>query len=299
MLATIQPGGLNKISHDRSRDWKHKNRIRRVLFGATTPASLPVTLGRIRMPVEDQLYTLLCTEMGTSKANAYLWDVDMSPDFQGALESRYAGSPILNGTDPKTAMNAVVLSGSLPKNLSPFTLAKDGPQKTTDWTQWPATLFSTALNYVVAGWLDVSQDAADIFDAVRVALYDARADNAVVMSFGTWYQEWSDAGNARRNVMPMPVNMPVALHCYIFIDWIYQGSTPYLVAQLSSGPEFGDNGFLLFSREVINFAFADMENDGTGVYIFRKSGNRLAQLISIGYALLGKAQALLARLRAS
>lgn len=298
-MMAIPQNGLQPISHDRSRDWKHKRRFKQLLFGATSPSSLPLTLGRVRLPVEDQNITSLCTEFGTSKANGYRNDVDMSPDYQGALESEYAGAPILSGTDPKTAMNTAVLFGSLPKPLAPFTLAQDGEIKTTDWRQWPPALAAKATPYAPAGWFDVSDDAEDIFDSIRVALYDARGDSGVVMAFGNWYQEWSIAGNQKTANMPVPINPPVALHNYLFIDWMTaQDGTVSLVAQLSSGTEFGADGFLYFSREAINKAFANMINDGTGLYMFRSTGSRFASLVSIGYALLGRLQGLVAQLRA-
>lgn len=298
-MTDFSPGnGLLPISHDRSRDWKHKNRIRRFLFGATDPATLPLTLGRIPLPVENQDITSLCTEMGSSKAGGYLWGIDMSPDFQGAAESRYAGAPILNGTDPKTTMNTAVLTGFLPKPLSPYTLAQDGEIVTTDWTKYSPALWLIAAKYVIAGWFDVSQDAPDIFDSIRVALYDAQSENAVVQVFGNWYREWSDAGNAQRPDMPMPTRPPIALHDYLFIDFVEQSGIKKLKAQLSSGTGFGEGGIVFFERDVINFAFENMVEDGTGLYIYRKTGGRLAQLFSIGYALLGRAQALLATLQA-
>lgn len=297
-MMSVPPQGLEPISHNRRKDWKHKNRASRLLFGTTNPKSLPLTLGRIPLPVEDQNITSLCTEMGSSKAGGYLWGVDMSPDFQGAAESRYAGAAILNGTDPKTTMNTAVLTGFLPKPLAPYTLAQDGEIVTTDWTKYSPALWMVAAKYAISAWLDISEDATDIFDSIRIALYDSQAEGAVVQVFGNWYQEWSDAGNARKSDMPMPMRPPIALHDYIFIDFVEYDGVQKVKAQLSSGTDFGENGFLYFERDVINFAFKNMVEDGTGLYIYRKSDARLAQLISIGYALLGRAQALLARLQA-
>lgn len=263
--------GVKRISHDRSKDWSYRAR-----FGVIAPEKLPDTLGRVMMPVDDQGMTSFCTAFATSKAIAYHYGIDMSPEWQTAKIGEFnTDGPIFNGADPLQAMYAAVLNGALPKILTDVSLNTKSAQFVADWRNWPANLDEEARKYAPGGFYAVADDPKyDVFDDIRSALYKAwtAGDQFPVMAFGTWYQMWSDAGNRGEALMPVPTQAPIALHAYLFVDWITQGGVPYLVGHLSSGPSFGDKGFLLFSREDINNAFAHMDIDGTGLYMFRMDG---------------------------
>lgn len=297
-MSTVRPNsGLNKINHDRSKDWSHKKN-----FGSTNTANLPSTLGRIRMAIEDQDFpvpTDFCTGYSKSKALAYMRGIEMSPEWQVAIEGKYLGEPILDGADPKSAMDAAVLNGALPKQFAHLSLEKDGAIKISDWRNWGNELAPIALPQAPSGWYAVADDDGDTFDDIRIALYKAwtAEDRAPVMADGEWFREWNDAANNPHagGYMPAPITDPIALHDYLFIDWITIQGTPYLVAHLSQGTDFGDKGFLYFDRPTINMIWSQqrMLKNGTGLYIFRSKGNRLPALIRIGLDLVAHARALL------
>lgn len=288
--------GLKPINHDRSKDWSHKKVFgwHQDLFRAAL--AIPKTLGRNRLSVEDQQDTNFCTGCGTSKANAYRCTFDFSFEFQVAMIGEYAGFPIMDGTDPKTAMDAATLNGSLLKYLSPFTLAKNGAAFIAEYLNWPQKLINQAPKEAPAGWFSVVDDPqADIFDDIREALILAKNDNGVVMAFGHWYNEFNAAANnpSVKGMMPIPATLPISLHNYLYIDFDTIDGVEVIVAQLSQGVSFGDSGFCYFPRAVINAIWSDMISAGTGLYIFRSYGNRLAALIAIGQSLINRLKALL------
>lgn len=273
--------GVLPITHDRSRDWSHKTR-----FGSVSPVKLPDTLGIHRMLVEDQdepVITQFCTGYGTSKAAGYHYGIDMSPEWQVGKIGEYNSVPIMNGTDPKTAMEAAVLNGFLPKSKALYTLMNKGPEFIADWRNWNASLDPLARGFSPTGYYAVSDEPTDIFDDVRSALYKAKQANDwwPVMAFGKWYSDWNRQANQGSYVISENAGT-YSLHNYIFIDWITVQNMPYLVAHLSEGTDWGDRGFCYFSRESVNAAWKDMYNTGTGLYIFRSTGNRNDVFLQIG-----------------
>jgi hypothetical protein len=277
--------GLRPIQHDRSKDWSHKKR-----FGAGVSLMLPKTLGRLKLPVDNQRYTNFCTGYAKSKAISYITGIDCSPEWQAAKEGEYVGQPIVDGTDPKTAMQTAVLNGALPKQFATLSLEKDGEQKVGDWRNWDSTLDTLALPQAPKGWYAVADDpASDIFDDIRIALYKAYQDNkAPVMASGEWFQDWSNAGNNGQALMPIPVTARSAYHDYLFVDFDTIDGKEVLIAHLSSGPEFGINGFLYFDRITINTIWDRTRQirQGTGLYVFRSTGSNIPSLIDIGNDLL-------------
>lgn len=228
------------------------------------------------MSVDDQQGTEFCTAYQVSKARAYSTGIDMSPEFQVAVESEYAGNPIVDGTYPHIAMNAARVNGSLPKQFSPFTLTKNGADFIADWQNWPSNLFPIARPYAPRSPYAVGYGDGDVFDNIRAALFNAfqAGENDPVLAYGNWYKEWNTAANnpTLRGKMPVPESAAVSLHAYLFIDWIFdEQGVPWLVGHLSQGTEFGDKGFLLYDRATVNKAFANPIHDGVGLYIWRKN----------------------------
>ena len=277
-MKTVPIHGLAPVdSFKRRRDKIHVHK-----FGGDQSTALPLTLSRSWLPREDQKDTEFCTAYQTSKARAYATGIDMLPEFQVAVEGEYAGNPILDGTDPHTAMNAARLNGSLPKQFAPagFTLTEKGADFISDWMNWPKNVFPIAQPYAPHSPYGVGYGTGDVFDNIRGALYSAfqAGENEPVMADGNWYMEWNMAANdpSKKGRLPVPTQSRISLHAYLFIDWITDpDGTPWLVGHLSQGElNFGDQGMLYFNRETVNKAFgslAQQQIDGTGLYIWRKN----------------------------
>lgn len=243
-------------------------------FGSTAPINLPATLGRVRMTMPDQQSSDFCTAYGEAVSSGYKWNIPMSAAWQTAMESKYYGYPILQGADAAGSMDAALVYDSLPAINCSFTLQNEdenyiaNPSNYDSSLQKLATPYFPGIPYKVDGqW--------DIFDNIRSALYQEWIlDKAVVKVFGYWYQSWSDQAVNPDNHghVITPTDQPITLHRYNFIDWITDESgIVYLVAALTQGNKFGDNGHLYMNRDCVNQVFSSIQEDGLGLYIGKPS----------------------------
>lgn len=246
-------------------------------FGTTIDAlpGLPSDgLGRVPLVIKDQGVSNFCTAFGISSQKEYTSNVQMSPEYQTALEGELNGSPIFSGADPDLAM-ASGLKGILPQTSSPYTFQTNGwtdPAYFVNYDQslaGVASQFKEESYYSLTHPLSVSSDF-DTFDSIRIGLWDSKTE--VVIAFGWWYQEWNVLGGD--GIVQMPTN-PVTRHCYLFIDFKVINGVEYLVAQLSSGKKLGDNGLLYFPREVVNYAWKNPYWNGLRLYIYRDKGETI------------------------
>jgi hypothetical protein len=126
----------------------------------------------------------------------------------------------------------------------------------------------------------------DTFDNIRNALYQAFLANetGVVKAFGFWYARWNaDASTpSQKGVLSLPAlsEQPVSRHRYTFIDWVEKNGVSYLVAALTQGGSFGDEGFCYFDRETVNQVFKGEIANGLGLYVNRKPANSFIAAIA-------------------
>lgn len=222
----------------------------------------------------DQYESEFCTAYGEATDQGYRYGVDMSGEAQTAIESKYLGVPITQGADPIPSMQATLLDGSVPSINSPFSLKDKGNDFIADWSNWPILILSIGKNYL--GGVPYEVDGPyDVFDNIRQALYQSWISGlkSCVKAFGFWYKSWNEQAlnpiNKGRVSLPQNESY-VSRHRYNFIDWIPDGKGDFLlVAALTQGKEFGDNGVLYFDRETVNTEFANMLESGNGLYITR------------------------------
>lgn len=220
-------------------------------------------LGRVHRFQKDQKYTSFCTAYSTAVANSYMHGKEMSAEYQAALIGFLEGAPILNGADPRDALNALTKLGSLPQESAPFTLDKDGAPKVATLGNWPSALRNVAAQFRDKSYLQINTGPFDAFDNIRVALYQSRLEEAPGVAFTQWFEEWD---NPIGGVTPLGRTF-LGYHAYIFLDWILKNGETYLVVQNSYGAEFADQGLQYFSRAEINGLFSQKQNTA---FIFRK-----------------------------
>lgn len=229
-------------------------------FGSSV--ALPATLGRTPRYIKDQGLSDYCTAAARSAAGSYLFGREMSFEYQTAKEGEEAGSPIYNGAQPNLADEACVDYGFLPDEQCPLKFTQDGWINPAEWQNYPPALDGQAIVNNVGRPFDVAPE----FDSIKSALFQGKAENAVVIANGFWYDEWN---SPRYGIVPTPKTAPLTRHDYIFIDWKTIEGTEYLIAQLSQGTGFGDGSLIYMTREAIQVAFAGPLFNGVGCEIFR------------------------------
>jgi hypothetical protein len=278
-MSTVPKSEIGPIR--RIRFLRHWARSHDKRYGAAVLA-FPRTLGRQRRKPLDQEDTNFCTAYGEAVSNGYEQECDFSGAFQTAAESEYLGAPIMQGADPYPSMQATYIMGSLPADLSPFELNKDGAVFIANWRNWPSELFRYAKRYktpLVPYYVDGPYDT---FDNIRNALYQAFLANetGVVKAFGYWFESWNvqAMNRALRGVLrlPDPLEQPVSRHRYTFIDFDEKDGRPVLVAAMTQGEGYGDGGFVYMDRETVNWAYKAEIANGLGLYIARKPASSLS-----------------------
>lgn len=238
-------------------------------FGLAALHTLPPQgLGRVPYKINQQGDTFFCTAAGTSSAAEYEAGRKFSFEFQVAAISRRVGKPILDGAEPRLALQARVAYGCLPDEMTPAHLRLDpeDAEVIADWREWRQDLWDAARAFVAEGFFWLGEEY-EPFDQVREALWSARAENQVVMANGRWYQSWN---NVRADgILPAPTG-GYALHEYAIIDWRLINGSEYLVIQNSCGKSYGDKGLQYIDRATMNAAWPRAWGDGTGMAIWRK-----------------------------
>lgn len=279
--------GSKPLEYDR-RQFSHSR-----YFGTLPIWQLPKNgLGRTPFNLNNQGFTNFCTACATSEANAFLRGKEMSFEFQAAKIGQLAGAPILGGADPRIAMKAGILFGSLQRELAPLTLEKDGAATVADYKNWPAPLDLQAGQNEDASYFQIDDGPYDAFDNISAALYDAYLERKakgendkqdVAMFFTQWFPQMDTTTVDFVPPKPLAGVRPLfsvirdffasifpslfggeAWHAYICIDWRDEN---YLKIQNSYGNAWGDGGVQYFSRETVNALMADYR---AGAFMYRE-----------------------------
>ena len=272
--------GLLPATHDRSFDFSHAK-----TFGATVdmlPGLPPLGLGRKPMPVTDQKNTSDCTGFSTALASSFQENVPLAPEFQVAAVSAVVGQPITYvGAQPIDAMKAATQFGSLEDAGKPYDFAIQGWNIPADMRNYTDAEKTAALVHRKQSYFAVTTDSGmDMYDAIRLALWQSRDENGVVCAFSPWYREFN---TPIKGIVPLPAQPFVSRHAYTYIDWTVIDGKEYLVSQLTQGPGFGDNGLLYFDRATVNFVWSDMYHTGSCLYLFRDIDPADPNIVPVGF----------------
>lgn len=126
---------------------------------------------------------------------------------------------------------------------------------------------------------------SDYFDAIRYAMISGGLEKRSV-SWGTpWFREWENAALSGIGIMPAPNSWAVngiGWHNSKFAGWKTINGITYLVNKSWQGTKVGDNGWLYFSREVVN---ATMAIQGTCAFTVTSMGSptQTIQTISVSF----------------
>lgn len=272
----IQKQRLVRINHDTRRDYSHH-----LTFGSpvkTTKLLLPPAgLGRKPLSIKDQGQSNYCTGYTIAEVIENQTGVLMSEAYVVALEGMLAGSPIFAGVDPMTALQTGRKLGALAKASAPLSFEKDGWQIPAEYQSWPRELLELAYMYHRPSFYSITAggpDDFDIYESIRLALWDARDDKAPIVAFGYWYPQWQQIGS--NGVLPTPTTPPWTRHAYTMLDWTEKG----IIVLSHQGEKYGDGGICYLPQEAANYVFKDFIQNGLGMYIYRSKNPPFAQVFS-------------------
>ena len=118
-------------------------------------------------------------------------------------------------------------------------------------------------------------DILDYFDSIRYAMLPTLGEKRTV-SWGTpWFPEWETEALQNKAIMIASSNYDttnLGWHNSEFVGWKTINGTPYLVNKSWQGDKVGDNGFLYFSRDIVNSV---MKINGTCAFTVSKLQNGL------------------------
>lgn len=219
-------------------------------FGAPDLSMLPPNgLGRKVNYIVNQIFSQFCTACATSVASSYQEANRLfSFEWQAAKIGQLSGESIVNGADPRKALGTAVTYGSLPQELAPLTLAKDGDIKCADWNNWNPGLDLKAAPYEKQSIFWIT--GPDMFNAICQQLVQHQKENMVAIAATRWYVPGDFKGHLK-----FDPNANTGRHMYLFIDYKIIDHTKYLVLQNSYGIDTGDNGLFYVAQPDVNAAF--------------------------------------------
>jgi hypothetical protein len=208
--------------------------------------------------IKDQGQTNFCTAYAVTTASEPQEGVELSPDFQVGMTGLVAGAPILNGTDMDTALKPATRYGSLKQSDAPWSWERNGQWFVADPNNWSPELRAKALEHKKGSYFTILTGPHDKFDNIRSGMMRSKqysvtkgvSPSGAVVGFVWRTTDWNYAPGG---IVPkVKGNAGTMGHAFVLIGWETINNEPYLVGQLSSGPEFGNGGLYYFPREVVN-----------------------------------------------
>lgn len=259
---------------------KHIYRERKFhqLFGSTDPALIPDFNLDVGLTMPDQEADHAFTECVGYTVSDILTDITrvvQSPDFSFSAARCLANqSPGSDGTDFHAGIQGGVVFGGVTKSFAKFSAAQQGEQYVSDWNNWMAVRVLQSIQGAQNGVLNVLGNG-DAFDSILNAVYTGK----IGISIGSpWFNEWET--NIQNGVVQVPTlnGDYSSWHNYAIKGKKTINGIPYLIVKSWQGTRVGDNGWLYFSREVINAA---LSVQGSGALTFNPNASRLISIMGI------------------
>ena len=214
----IQFGGLKPHIRDK-RDFSHKK-----TYGVFDLSQLP---DEYILPsiILDQKLSYKCTAFSSCAYQDAQEGIGFDPDWFYAKEGEIEGEVSEYGYSLRTALKTGVKAGFKPL------IRQDNNNM----------------------YLEDSFFAVDCnFDAIRIALWLARAEKRSCLAGTMWFSEWT---YTQGGIIPETYSEPVGLHAIVIKGWKKINGITYLIIQNSYGTSVGDNGLHYFPKNVVNKEF--------------------------------------------
>ncbi len=264
--------GLRPLKPD-ARDYQFSK-----VFGSIDLTTLPDEFSLTALEVKDQKGTDLCTAFAACTLSELQENILLEPTYTFAKGKQLAGEYESWGLDLRLICKAAQKYGFIPADKTKYTI-EDDRNVYANWNNWDQSFDILARKHAKEGYFSVGAGYSSLFDAIRAAIWQNRAEKRGVLTGAIWRSSWVSQG-----IIPKTYEEEGFAHAYTYIGWKKINGETYLIAHLSNGTNIGDKGIFYFPREVVdrentfgNFTFKDMpltlENIAihhTGGYEFNK-----------------------------
>lgn len=230
------------------------------VYGTVDITDVPATDFVVAEPliIKDQRDTDFCSAYAVTGVSEDQESVILLPEYQFYSTKRITGDPEEWGADLRSACKSAIKYGSVPTDQFPQMAGK--PRSfILDSRNWPASADPMASIHKKDTFFAVT-GKYDIFDNIRCALWQNKADKSTIVTGALWKSVWLSAPNG---VIPDLQGDGFGHAFKIFGQKTVAGEL-CLMAQLSNGTEIGDNGIFYFNR-----VMANRELGKYGIFMFK------------------------------
>lgn len=230
---------------------------------------VPMTDFEVVQPlgIKDQGDSDYCSAYAVTAVSEDQEGVELIPEYQFYKTKHLSGNLEEWGADLRDACKSAVRFGSMALNgwKGHKGLTR---QQILQPTQWPNFADSIALYHKKETYFAVN-GKHDVFDNIRIALWQHRAGKSTIVTGALWRTEWLYASGG---IIPKQYGDEGFGHAFkIYGQKVIKGEI-YLKAQLSQGTGFGDNGIFYLPRKVVN-----AEIGRYGIYMFKDISRKDAE----------------------
>lgn len=205
-----------------------------------------------------------------------IFKVITSPDwiYMRALQLEGVG-PTTEGADPHRGLQAITAFGAPLIEQVPINAWNQGELFCANPKNWPDWVQNDATPYRING----SGTALGNGDAFTSIITAVRNLNHGVSVATLWFPEFENPD--ARGIVPTPTRIPAGLggHNYSVKGMKTIDGVRYAMVKSHQGRGIGDNGWLYFNRETLNFAIQSTPTGGAFSPLI--DANRLLSLINI------------------
>ncbi len=246
----MQKFGLKKLKGD-IRDFQYD-----AVFGAPALEVPDDFIVAQPLEIKDQGQSDECVAFATSAVSEDQEGVLLSPKWFFSQIKKIQGNWKSWGADLRDGARAAVNVGFIEDNDAPFDIKYKGRDFTANWNNWPEDLQEKAKQHKKQSYFSVRCD----FDNFASVLWQNKDKKKSILTGTLWEESWNYLTDG---IIPENnTGSQETPHAIKIFGQKKIGDRLYLMAQLSNGRGFGNNGIFYIPKEVINRKFK------FGAYIF-------------------------------
>lgn len=208
--------------------------------------------------IKNQGETDYCSAYALTSVSEDQEGIEFIPEYQFFRIKEISGKPKEWGADLRDACRSATDYGSLPVRYWPK--KELTREEINDRRTWPSSSESVGRLYKKESYFSI-KGKYDVFDNIRCALYQHRADKCTILTGALWRQSWLDSSTG---ILPPIYEDDGFGHAFKIFGQKVIKEQMYLMAQLSQGEEVGDKGIFYLSREIVN-----KEIGPFGIFMFK------------------------------